>query len=443
VVRLDGSEFDRALAHPGYKPQIESYGTREGLPDAAALARRSGGRVWVVTPNGFGYLDVTPRLRKNLVPPPVQIETVTADSKNFTPAQGLRLPRLTHDLQIDYTALSLTYPEKVQFRYKLEGRDQDWQDVGTRRRAYYTDLAPKQYRFRVIAANNDGVWNTAGVALGFSIDPAWYQTRWFQACCVAAILAMIWVLYRYRLHQMAQQFNVRLEERVTERTRIARELHDTLLQSFQGLMLHLQVVDDLLPGGRAKTHLDQTLQRADQAIAEARTAVYDLRSSTTLTNDLAHAMKSLGDELTSADTAAFHLVVEGTPRDLHPIVRDEIYRIAREALRNAFSHAEADHIETEITYGEKALRLRIRDDGKGIPLDLLAEGRRGHYGLCGMRERAKQVGGKLDIWSGQQAGTEIEMSVASSIAYRSPSGRSLFGIFRSKRPHENGHTKAG
>lgn len=181
MVRMDTREFDRALTNRGYKPQVEVYGTREGLPDAAALARRSLDRIWVVTTNGFGYLDATPRLRKNALPPPVQIEIVTADGKSFETAPGLRLPKLTHDLQIDYTALSLTYPEKVLFRYKLEGLDKDWQDVGTRRRAFFTDLALKRYSFRVIAANNDGVWNNDGAALSFSIDPAWYQTRWFES----------------------------------------------------------------------------------------------------------------------------------------------------------------------------------------------------------------------------------------------------------------------
>ena len=432
MVRIDAHEFDRALATPGYRPQIETYGTREGLPDAAALARSSRDRIWVVTTNGFGYLDATPRLRKNPIPPPMQIETVAADGKSFEPASGLRLPKLTHDLQIDYTALSLTYPEKVRFRYKLEGRDEDWLDVGTRRRAYFTDLAPKQYRFRVIAANNDGVWNNAGAALSFSIDPAWYQTRWFEATCVAALLVMFWALYRYRLHQMSHHFNARLEERVIERTRIARELHDTLLQSFQALMLRLQAVDELLPQGRAKDQLDQTLERAEGAISEARTAVYDLRASTTTTNDLAEAVKSVADELATADSAAFRLVVEGTPRHLHPIIRDEIYRMAREALRNAFSHAHASQIETEITYEDRDLRVRIRDDGKGIPAAVLETGRAGHYGLSGMRERIRQIGGKLEIWSREGAGTEIEFTIAGALAYRRTTGRSLRSLLMRK-----------
>jgi signal transduction histidine kinase len=235
------------------------------------------------------------------------------------------------------------------------------------------------------------------------------------------------------MRRLSHEFNVRLEERVTERTRIARELHDTLLQSFQGLMLRLQVVDYLLPEGEAKNQLEQTLERADQAIAEGRTAVYDLRSSTTTTNDLAEAVKALGEELITPGSAAFQLEVVGAPRELHPIIRDEIYRIAREALRNAFSHSEAHHIETEITYEQRALRLRVRDDGKGIPPDVLEEGRRGHYGLCGMRERARQIDGKLNVWSRPGAGAEIELNIAGSIAYRTPPGPPLFRLFRRRR----------
>jgi signal transduction histidine kinase len=225
----------------------------------------------------------------------VHVEQITADRKTYDASSNLRLPALTRDLEIDYTALSLVAPEKNRFRVKLEGRDRDWQDAGNRRQAFYNDLPPRNYRFRVMASNNNGVWNEAGAALDFSVAPAYYQTAWFQALCALAGLALLWGLYRYRLHQIAREFNVRLDERVGERTRIARDLHDTLLQSFQGLMLHLQVVDDLLPQGNAKDELEQTLERADQAIAEGRTAVYDLRSSATTTNDLAQAVRRSGE----------------------------------------------------------------------------------------------------------------------------------------------------
>jgi signal transduction histidine kinase len=222
---------------------------------------------------------------------------------------------------------------------------------------------------------------------------------------------------------------LRLEERLNERTRIARALHDTLLQSFQGLMLHLQVVDNLLPAGQAKEKLERTLERADQAIAEGRDAVYDLRSSATITNDLAQAVRALANELTSPDAAAFQLTVKGPPRDLHPIIRDELYRITREALRNAFTHARAHLIEAELTYAERYFRLRIRDDGRGIEPAMLEEGRSGHYGLPGMRERGRQIGADFKIRSSVGSGTQIELSIPGSIAYRALP-RPRFSFFR-------------
>jgi len=267
-----------------------------------------------------------------------------------------------------------------------------------------------------------------GASFDFSIDPTYYQTTWFKIACAAAFLTVLWGIYRLRLHQIAQVFNARLGER----TRIARELHDTLLQSFQALTLHLQVVDDLLPPGKAKERLEQTLERADQAIAEGRESIHDLRSSTTTTNDLAQAVRSVADELEGEGAPTFRLVVEGPARELHPILRDDVYRIAREALRNAFNHAQAHHIEAEISYGERLLRLRIRDDGCGIPAEVLEAGRSGHYGLNGMRERARQIGAKLEIWSGGGTGTEIEFSVAGAIAYRKSARRFRWPSFRGK-----------
>ncbi len=226
--------------------------------------------------------------------------------------------------------------------------------------------------------------------------------------CVAVFLG--WSVAR-------RMIELRLEERVNEHTRLARDLHDTLLQSFHGLMLRFQAVSKLLPEGRAKEQLEQTLERADQAIAEGRSAVYDLRSSTTETNELSEALNAVGNELCKEDAAEFGLVVEGATRDLHPIVRDELYRIAREALSNAFKHARARHIEAEIEYGERVFRLRIRDDGEGMPAEILEQGRPGHYGLRGIRERARQVGANLTIWSRARSGTEIDLSLAGSIAY--------------------------
>ena len=387
----------------------------------------SGGVVSILDPH---HLEINP------LPPPVHIERILSNHElrwQNSPgrnAANLRLPALNRDLEVDYTALSLVAPERIRFKYRLEGYDKDWQDAGKRRQAFYTNLPPRHYRFRVIASNNSRLWNEAGDSLEFSVDPAYYQTNWFRALIGVVVLGAAWGLYRFRLHQIARQFDIRLEERIGERSRMARDLHDTLLQGFQGLMLRLQALDDSLPQGQTKDELERTLDRGDEVLAESRKAVHDLRSSTTVTNELAQALKAVGEELSSEESATFRLTVEGRSLELHPIVRDEFYRIAREALRNAFSHARAHHIEVEITYDERLLRLRIRDDGGGIPPEILEAGRTGHYGLAGMRERAGQIGATLDIWSGAGTGTEIDLSVPGSIAYSKNQGRSHWRLFR-------------
>ena len=405
------------------------YRSAHGLPIYNLIrtfpnaARSTDGHLWFAL--GDGFAEVTPPNPGVRSPSfPVVIEDVTIDHVSHSETGHIRMRPGSRSIDLRYTALTLSNPEAVRFRYRLDGHDDGWVDADTRRLASYTNLKPGTYRFRVAANAGEERWQESS-ALVLEQMPFFYQTWWFILVGSAAGLSLAFFGHRLRVYQIAREFNVRLEERVSERTRLARDLHDTLLQSFHGLMLRFQAVNDLLPEGKAKDQLEQTMQRGDQAIAEARTAVYDLRSSTLATNSLVQAVQSLGAEMATPDSPPFRLVVEGDPRDLHPIIRDEIYRIAREALRNAFSHAEACQIETEIIYGERELRLRIRDDGKGIPTDVLEEGRHGHYGLCGMRERAEQIGGKLDIWSQPGTGTEVELSVASAIAYRSSAGLSL------------------
>ena len=437
IVDIPTEEIDRLAIDPDRPVRSRRFDFQDGLPGSPQMTftnstavRTGDGHLWFATANDLAWIDPD-HIAKNSLPPPVSIVSVTSTNGQRETSNPLTFSAGTHSLEIDYAGLSLSIPERVQFRYKLDGIDADWQDVGTRRQAFYSNLGPGPYHFWVTACNNDGVWNTTGAFVDFSIAPAYYQTLWFRSVCVIALAILLWALYQLRLQRLAHQFNLALEARVDERTRIARDLHDTLLQSFQGLMLRLQVVNDLMPPGEAKQQLDKTLERADQAMAEGRSAVYDLRSSTMVVNNLAEAVRALGEELATEETA-FRLVVEGPARELHPIIRDELYRIAREALRNASSHARAHHIETEITYGDRAFRLRIRDDGAGIPEDVMKEGRRGHYGLTGMRERARQIGGKLEIWSGARAGTEIELNIPGSIAYRSSRRRSLFRLFAKK-----------
>jgi signal transduction histidine kinase/ligand-binding sensor domain-containing protein len=436
LARIEHSEWYAWVDDPRHVIKAMIFDNSDGVASIGVygsygprVTKSSDGKIWFPTYDGVSVIDPH-HLPLNKLPPPLHIDQITADRKTYDASPQLRLPPLIRDLEVDYTALSLVAPEKVLFRYKLEGWDRDWQDAGNRRQAFYTNLSPHKYKFRVIACNNSGVWNETGAFLDFSVAPAYYQTTWFRLSCVAAFLALLWALYQLRLRQVAQQFNMRLDERVGERTRIARELHDTLLQSFQGVLLKFQATTYLLPGRpeEARKTLESTIDQAAQAITEGRDAVQGLRSSTKVTNDLACAITTLGQELAAGETntnaAEFHVEVEGTSRDLHPILRDEVYRIAGEALRNAFRHAEARRIEVEIRYDGRQLRLRVRDDGKGIDAKhLKEEGRAGHFGLRGMRERAKLMGGKLAVWSELDAGTEVELKIPAWRAYETAPGR--------------------
>ena len=351
---------------------------------------------------------------------------------------------------LGFAALSYFNSATNRYRYKLEGLEPDWNEVGSdRRQATYTTLPVGKYTFRVQGATSGGAWSEPGVAVSIQILPPWWGTWWFQSVCGIFALASLWFAYRFRLQQIARQFNARLEERVAERTRIARDLHDTLLQSFHGVMFRFQAVRNMLPQRteEAMEALDVALEQTEQAIAEGRDAIRDLRASTVVTNELAQAVTALGKEMShelasqgsapgyAQSPAKFHVSVEGPPRDLHPILRDEIYAIAREAVRNAFRHAQAREIEAQITYNGSSFQLRIRDDGKGIDPAIVAEGRAGHYGVPGMRERARRIGGKLDVWTGTGAGTEIELNIPGSIAYGTSPGRGVLGLFRKKAAH--------
>jgi signal transduction histidine kinase/ligand-binding sensor domain-containing protein len=436
IVQFPDSELQRWRANPEVVIQTRVYDVLEGArpsggPSFNAAAYSSDGRAWFAT--GFVVEMVAPSgLLQKALPAQAYIESVVADRKGFKVTPNLKVPPNPRDLQIDYTSPTFTIPQKVKFRYRLENYERDWHEAGTRRQAFYTDLPPGKYYFRVIACNSDGVWNESAAQLDFSIVPAYYQTNWFRALSVCIFLALLWAAYQWRVRQLQHEFDMTLEARVGERTRIARELHDTLLQSAHGVLLRFQTVSHLLPDRpiEAKEHLDNAIDQTADFITEARDEVQGLRDSTVQGNDLALAISTLGQEL-GTDSAthrpAFRVAVEGEARNLHPILRDEIYKIAAEALRNAFRHSQARQIEIEIRYDNEQFRLRVRDDGKGIdPAILSSEGRGGHYGLPGMRERATLIGGKLVVWSEVDAGTEVELRVPASTAYATAQRPSWF-----------------
>ncbi|MGA8668824.1 MAG: two-component regulator propeller domain-containing protein, partial [Terracidiphilus sp.] len=454
LVRITRSELDAWGADPKRRIETTVWDTADGamLQSSApssfgpTYAKAADGRLWFVTREGVQIVDPH-HLASNKLPPPVHIEKVIADHKTYwqnlpgsVAVSNPRLPPRTRDLEIDYTALSLIAPDQVHFKYRLEGQDPDWREVINDRQAQYSNLPPGPYRFHVIASNNSGVWNAQGDALEFSIAPAFYQTNWFRVLCAALVLALVWAIYQIRVSQLRHDFALTLGARVQERTSLARELHDTLLQSFQGLMLRFEIVSQLLPDRpiEAKEKLEGAMKQAADAITEGRDAVQGLRASTLQTNDLARSINTLGEELandwTNHGSPAFRVTVEGDPRGLHPILRDEIYRIAAEALRNAFNHAAARQVEVEIRYDNQQFRLRMRDDGKGIdPAVLSGQGREGHFGLAGMRERAIATGGKLVIWSEAGAGTEVELRIPAATAYATDTGRSWISKLLAKR----------
>jgi signal transduction histidine kinase/ligand-binding sensor domain-containing protein len=432
LLRIEKTELDAWIADPNHRIETTVWDAADGvrLRSGAAtsfrppVAKSTDGRLWFVTGEGVQVVD--PRhLAVNTIPPPVRIEQVKADGKPYQLKQGMHLPANVRDVWIDYTALSLAAPEKVHFKYMLEGQDLDWKEVINDRQAQYSNLRPRKHRFRLIASNNSGVWNETGDTLEFSIEPRFYQTAWFGGACAAAFLAMLWGLHQLRLHQLAREFNARIEERDEERTRIARELHDTLLQSFQGLMFSFQAVRNLLPGRteEAIRTLDGAIREGDEAIAEGRDTIQGLRANPALESNLEPLLTAAGKELARSSGAegeppAFRVTVEGAWQPLSPLLQDEVYRIAREILRNAFHHAHANRIEAEIAYDRQFYRLRIRDNGKGIDPKVLEQGARsGHWGLPGVRERAKRIGARLKLWSEPGAGTEVELTVPARIAY--------------------------
>ncbi len=393
-----------------------------GIHYSPQVTKSADGKLWFACGDGVGVVDPG-HLRVNKIPPPVHVEQIIADRKTYdatASADGrLRLPPLTRDLQIDYTALSLVSPEKILFRYRLEGHDRDWQDVGGRRQAFYNDLPPGDYRFRVIACNNSGVWNETGTFLDFSIAPAYYQTAWFRISVAGVSLLLLGGLYQLRLRQVARQVRGRMEERLEERERIARDLHDTLLQSVQGLILKFHAVAKQMPGDEpAHDALEKTLDHADQVLAEGRDRVRNLRATAASLDDLPAVFKRIAEETPNDSGATFRTVVEGGVRELHPVILEESFSIGREALINALTHSGGRHVEVEITYGARQFRLRVRDDGRGIDSKILEEGGRpDHWGMRGMRERAQRIGAQLKIWSGPETGTEVELVIPGGTAY--------------------------
>jgi signal transduction histidine kinase/ligand-binding sensor domain-containing protein len=447
LISIDKTQLNLWPDHPDVKVKTKLLDVFDGVqPGLTALKPQAtmtpDGRLWFVNGRLLQMVDPSD-VRRNEILPPVHIEEVVADRKNYSTLEHLHLPALTRDLRIDYTALSFVEPKKVRFRYQLEGQhDSSWQEAGTRRQAFYSNLSPGRYRFHVIASNNDGLWNETGATLDFSVAPAWYQTKLFLVFSAATALLLAWIIYQLRIQKIAAIMSARFDERLAERTRLARELHDTLLQTIQGSKM---VADDVLDQSADLARMRSAMERVSgwlgQAVEEGRTALRSLRASTIESNDLASSLREATKTCLIHGSMKVEFLVTGASRQMHPIVRDEIYRIGYEAIRNASLHSKGSLLVVELVYGQDLL-LRVTDNGKGIEPAIAAEGKKGHFGLQGMRERAARIGAKLHIVTSTASGTEISLAVPGRSVFRGGHS-SLQSIFERMKAHfDRGGKKA-
>jgi signal transduction histidine kinase len=435
LYRIAAAEIARLEATPGYRVRYERLDSVDGLAGNApvrypvpSMILASDGYLWLTTTAGVFRLD--PALREPAHPAvPVLIRGIGPPGQVRQAQSAMRLPAGTTALQLDYTALALAMPERVAFRYRLDGVDSEWQQVGARRAAYYNNLGPGEYRFSVAATNYHGDWSEQASTLEFSIAPTVMQSWWFRAGCALLALAACWLLYRWRLHDYALRVAARLEERLKERERIARELHDTLLQSVQGMILHVHAAALRLPPPEpARVLIEQALQQADDTLAEGRERVRDLRANDQQEQDLATAIGMAAWRMRGVDGVAPQIVVSGALRKLHPLVYEEVLAIACEALANTYRHAMASRIEVLLHYGRRELQMVVSDNGTGIPAEVIAAGGRdNHWGICGMHERAERIKARLLLDSHPDGGTVWRLTLAGSLAYLPPARRPWFG----------------
>jgi signal transduction histidine kinase len=412
--------------------------SREGVERHRTVVADRRGHVWLAVNGAIQHVD--PRRSAPQPPALVHIEDVTADDRVVPPAGVYQIPSGGHRVTLGYAGLSLAVPERVRFRYRLDGFDRDWSRDVTARQASYTNLPPGTYTFRVMASNSDGVWNSQPATVMFHVAPIFWQTRWFQAGAVLLIAAAGWAAYRFRLRQIARRLNDRFEERLAERTRLAQELHDTLLQGVLSTSMHLHLAIDRVPQeSPARASLEHVTSLMGRVVDEGRHAVRGLRARGVDSDDLERAFAQVPRDFGVHTAAACRIAVQGSPRPMHPLIRDEIYRIGREALVNALRHSGAREIELEVDYQPSHVCVTVRDDGCGIDEQVLRVGRKDHWGLLGMQERADGIGARLRVWSRRDTGTEVELTVPNDVAFirsERPAWRRAWSAWRMERRME-------
>jgi signal transduction histidine kinase/ligand-binding sensor domain-containing protein len=427
LAHISSAELAEWIADPARSVTSTVFDSSDGVRSQSTpigftptVSRLPDGRLWFATPGGVGVLDPR-RLPVNTLPPAVHIEQIVADRKPYgtdlNAAGRVQLPPRVHDLQIDYTALSLVAPEKVRFRYQLEGVDRDWQDVGNRRQAFYTDLPPRQYRFRVAAANNSGVWNEAGATVDFAIAPAYYQSTWFAALSVAAIVAVVWGAHRVRLRivEKHQREISALNERLMkaqeqERIRIAGELHDGVMQEMLAVTMMLGTAKRRIPdGSNATATIDKIQDKMIKVGTDIRRLSHDLHPPILQEAGLPSAVQAHCEQFSTSCGIPISCEADENARDLSRGAALALFRIVQEALGNAAKHAAAKRITVRLTRSKYAICLTVSDDGVGFDRNQLASG--GGLGLIMMRERTSQLNGEFEFDSAPGRGTTIRVVI--------------------------------
>jgi signal transduction histidine kinase/ligand-binding sensor domain-containing protein len=403
---------------------VQIYGVDDGLPEVEGVARdRSvvadhSGRVWLSLTSSLCLADPT-LTYKNAVPAATRIESATVSGHDISPQKPFEVPPGMRTISFAFAGTNLAMPARTRFRYKLDGSGQQWSDIVATKQVVFSNLSPGKYVFRIIASNPIGLWNGPETSLPFIVEPSFWQTWWFFTLCVVASLSLLWALYLVRLRQITASLRLRHQERLDERENIARDLHDTFFQSVQSLFLRLHTATNQLPSrDPARQALEALLDDSDRVMREGRETFLDLSTQAKDSPGLSELLADCCAEFSAAHPIEYRIEINGQPRQLNPTVSNELSKIAREALSNAFKHAEADAIEVDLSYGSNDLRLRVRDNGKGFdPARIPVDAGPRHLGLANMRKRAKTIEATLNLWSRMGLGTELEAIVPGTHAY--------------------------
>jgi len=331
------------------------------------------------------------------------------------------LPKHANAIRVDYTSAVLGIPSRAQFRYRLVGFDPVWQTVSGRRQAFYTNLPPAEYHFELQASNEDGVWSKTTASARINVTPTFWQTRWFTALWIISIIVILIVLYIVRIRQI----EVREWVRRNERERIARDMHDTILQSVQSLIFQVHTASRLnVNGDLQRREMDAAIGAAQEALVEGRDKLMELRGQDESSYGFVEKLMRLSKTIGIVDKPRYSVIVKGTPRTLRSKTLDELYQVAKELVTNAVQHANADHIDILINYGRWKLTLRVNDDGCGVDKNMAKGGSpAGHFGLLGVRERVRALGAHITIRTRPEGGMQVEVRLSAVRAYATSRGR--------------------